>query len=227
MVDSIPTTRGTHICVVTVDAGTVTTPGLVLGLRPTHHSDRMLLEVLLRRRHGVFVVEDYPVPTPATDPGWIRHQALMVPGPRLREAWTQLALWELLEIHAGLREPHGGDAVLWMSTWGGVPAGAIGVIQGRVGHTPSNGYGLVSVGGRLFRGPTRRGRLLAHTHDPDRTRRVALRDLTATGRTQVLRTWSWSPDAPDAPGVVGMRVATVTVPLWQWPPAPQRRDRAY
>ena len=79
------------------DAGTVLTPGVVLGLQPSRRAGRFVLRVLIRRRSGEFHIEEYLVP------GWapaacIRHDYVGVPGDELRQTWDALALWDLQDI---------------------------------------------------------------------------------------------------------------------------------
>ncbi len=214
MSDLVPTAPGTRVSALVYDAGTVLTPGVVLGPQPSRRAGRFVLRVLIRRRSGEFHIEEYLVP------GWapaarIRHDYVGVPGDELRQTWEGLALWDLLEIEAGLRGPHGGDAVRLTTAWYEANAGDIGVLDGFVGQPPPRGQGRITFNASTFRGPTRRGRILVQASGGPGSITTPLSDLAKTGQTATLPVWRWQPGAP---GSGRGQEYTVTVPVWDWTP---------
>jgi hypothetical protein len=154
MNDAIPTTQGTRVCALVYDTGTIQVPGIVLHLTPGTHYHQ--LTVLVRLSTGTFRTEEYLLP-PTRSTNRIRHNYLGLPGARLRQAWTDLALWDLLEIPAGLRGPQGGDAVRLTTAWHDADPGDIGVLDGFVGQPlpakdPSRFTPALSAAGRTTAG---------------------------------------------------------------------------
>jgi hypothetical protein len=214
MNDPVSTALGTRVSALVYDAGTVLTPGVVLGLQPSRRAGRFVLRVLIRRRSGEFHIEEYLVP------GWapaacIRHDYVGVPGDELRQTWDALALWDLLDIEAGLRGPQGGDAVRLTTAWNKAKAGDIGVLDGFVGQPPPRGQGRITFNASTFRGPTRRGRILVQASGGPGSISTPLSELTKTGQTVKLPVWRWQPRGP-GPG--RGQEYTVTVAVWDWTP---------
>jgi hypothetical protein len=86
----------------------------------------------------------------------IRHDYIGLPGAHLRRVWTDLALWDLLEIEAGLRGPQAGDAVRPTTVWHEANPGDIGVLEGFVGQ-PLLGEDSITFHASTFRGPSSDG----------------------------------------------------------------------
>ncbi len=212
MSDTVPTTRGTRVSALVNDGGTVLVPGIVLSLeRGQRHSQ---LHVLVRKGSGAFHTEEYLVPG-ATPSARIRHDYVGVPGARLRQVWTDLALWDLLEIEARLRGPQGGDAVRLTTPWHGADTGDIGVLDGFVGQPPQGQQGSITFNPRTFRGPGHQGRIVVQASGGPASISTPVRDLTKTGQPVTLPVWRWQPGGP-GPG--RDEEYTVTVPLWDWTP---------
>jgi len=194
------------------DAGTVLVPGIVLGLAPGRRSRR--LRVLVRRSSGTFHTEEYLAPGAALSDR-IRHDYVGVPGDELRQAWTDLVLWDLLEIEAGLRGPQGGDAVRLTTAWQGANPGDIGVLGGFVGQTPPGDAGSITFNPVTFRGPAADGRILVQASGGPASISTPVRELTKTGQPVALPVWRWRRGGP---GRGRGEEYTVTVPLWDWTP---------
>jgi hypothetical protein len=208
MHDPIPTATGTRVVATVLDPHAIDVPGVVLGLQPgtaTHQ-----LQVLVRCTRGTFHTATYDIPATTPAPTTVHHTHLHLPGARLRQAWTDLAMWDLLDIAAGRRGPQGGDAVRLITPVRQLGAGEIGVLLGDLGRplrfevativvhpatAATLGQGsLASASGHLVLLP--------------------VRELTATGQPVALPVWRWHSFAPGRPA----EADPVTVPLWNWTP---------
>jgi hypothetical protein len=209
--DAVPTTKGTRVTALVNETGTVLVPGIVLGL--THDTARHRLQVLVRLSSGTFRTEEYL--TPATmSTGSIRHDYLALPGAKLRQVWTDLALWDLLDVEAGLRGPQGGDAVRLTTDWYEANAGDIGVLGGFVDQ-PLPGEGSITFNPSTFRGPSQNGRIVVQVSGGPGSISTPLAELTKTGQPIQLPVWQWRNGVP---GRGRAQPYTVTVPLWDWTP---------
>jgi len=209
--DAVPTTKGTRVTALVNDHGTVLVPGIVLGL--THDTARHRLQVLVRLSSGTFRTEEYL--TPATmSTGSIRHDYLALPGAKLRQVWTDVALWDLLDVEAGLRGPQGGDAVRLTTDWYEANAGDIGVLGGFVDQ-PLPGEGPITFNASTFRGPSQNGRIVVQVSGGPGSISTPLAELTKTGQPIQLPVWQWRNGIP---GRGRAQPYTVTVPLWDWTP---------
>jgi hypothetical protein len=196
------------------DGATVLTPGIVLGLQPTQRADRQRLRVLVRKHSGQFHTEEYLVHA-AQSQARIRHDYVGVPDAHLREVWDGLALWDLLEIEAGLRGPQGGDAVRLTTAWYEAEAGAIGVVNGFVGEPPERDQGSITFHARTFRGQTNAGRIVVAASGGPASISTPVSELVKTGTTVTLTVWRWRPGGP---GAGRDQEYQVTVPVWDWTP---------
>lgn len=211
MHDLVPTTTGTRVSALVYDTGTALVPGIVLGLTPG--SRRHQLNVLVRLSTRRYRTEEYLVPATASTRS-IRHDYVGLPGARLRQVWTDLALWDLLDIEAGLRGPQGGDAVRLTTAWHEADAGDIGVLDGFVGE-PLPGAGSITLHPSTFRGPSHDGRIVVRASGGPGSISTPLGELTKTGEPTQLPVWHWRDGIP---GRGRAQPATVTVPLWDWTP---------
>ncbi len=211
MNDAIPTTQGTRVCALVYDTDMIQVPGILLHLTPgtLHHQ----LTVLVRLSTGTFRTEEYLLP-PTRSTNRIRHNYLGLPGARLRQAWTDLALWDLLDIQAGLRGPRGGDAVRLTAAWHDADPGDIGVLDGFVGQ-PLPGEGSITFHPSTFRGRAHDGRIVVRASGHPGSISTPLAELTATGQPTQLAVWQWRDGIP---GRGRAQPYTVTVPLWDWTP---------
>lgn len=188
MNEAVSTTAGTRVSALIYDGGTALVPGIVLDRAPGARNQR--LRVLVRRSSGTFHAEEYLVPGTATS-GRIRHDYVGVPGDELRQAWTDLAMWDLLDIEAGLRGPQGGDAVRLTTAWYEANAGDIGVLDGFVGQPPPGGTASITFNPTILRGPATGGHVLVRASGGPASISTPLRELTKT-----VALWDWTPGSP-------------------------------
>lgn len=212
MRDLVPTTTGTRVSALVYDSGTALVPGLVLALTPGGR--RHQLTVLVRLSAGSFRTEEYPLPA-TTSTSRIRHDDVGLPGARLRQAWTDLALWDLLDIEAGLRGPQGGDAVRLTPPWYEAGPGDVGVLDGFVGQ-PLPGDGSITLHPSTFRGPSPDGQFVVRACGIPGSISTPLTQLTKTGQPVDVPVWRWRDGLP---GRGREQRWTVTVQLWEWTPA--------
>ena len=212
MQDAIATAAGTRVSALVNDAGTALVPGIVLGLVPGEHHQR--LQVLVRLSSAGFCTEEYLVPQTVST-GYIRHDYVGVPGDELRQVWTDRAMWDLLEIEAGLRGPQAGDAVRLTTAWHQADAGDVGVLDGYVGQALTDDAGSVTFNASTIRTPASDGRILVRASGGPASIATPLRELTKTGQTVQLQVWRWQRGGP---GRKRRQNYTVTVPVWDWTP---------
>jgi hypothetical protein len=210
MNEAVSITAGTRVSALIYDGGTVLVPGIVLDCAPGARNQR--LRVLVRRSSGTFHTEEYLVAGTATS-GRIRHDCVGVPGDELRQAWTDLAMWDLLDIEAGPRGPQGGDAVRLTTAWYEANVGDIGVLDGFVGQPPPGGAASITFNPATFRGAANGGHVLVRASGGPASISTPLRELTKTGQPQPLPVWRRG-----RPGRGRRQEYTVTVPLWDWTP---------
>jgi hypothetical protein len=209
--DAVPTRKGTRVAALVYDTGTALVPGIVVGL--SRGARRHRLRVLVRVGSGTFRTEEYLVPATASTSS-IRHDYVGLPATQLRQVWTEAALWDLLDIEAGLRGPQGGDAVRLTTPWHEARTGDIGVLDGFVGQ-PLPGEGSITFNPSTFRGPSGDGRIVVRASGGPGSISTPLSELTRTGQPAQLRVWRWRDGRP---GRGQAQQYTVTVPLWAWAP---------
>jgi len=210
----IPTKPGTRVSALISDGGPVLTPGIVVGLEPTPRAGCLRLRVLVRKASGEFHTEEYLVHG-SQSAARVRHDYVGSPDAEVRDAWNGLALWDVLEIQAGLRGPQGGDAVRLTMPWHGAVAGDIGVLNGYVAERPERDQGSITFNPRTFRDAATSGRTVVRASGGPASISTPVSKLVATGETVTLTVWRWRPGGP---GAGRDEEYTVTVPLWDWTP---------
>jgi len=199
------------------DGATVLTPGIVLGMQPTPRADRQRLQVLVRQHSGQFRTEEYLVHGSQSSTR-THHDYIGTPDAELRDTWNSLALWNLLEIEAGMRGPQGGDAVRLTTAWYEAQAGDIGVLDGFAGEPAERDQGSITFNPRTFRGQTSSGRTVVRASGGPASISTPVSELVKTGATVTLTVLRWGPGGP---GRGRDQEHTVTVPVWDWTPGAQ------